>query len=624
MSLASFAAALGSQSRESSPVEGMSLGQATYEGLRDEAFAKRVAHFMADHGVSHPLPDLSIETASPVEKAQAILGAENVRGHTPNEWIAMSKAESLQALRPSTPVADTDLVSAVARLSAAAGSPLTGAERAQVAANADALPLELRAPLARLVDATAASYEAQSPLADVIMARAYAAKDPVDIVTTDAEREAMREIAFDLLAAENQFRDEVSGLGLTISTPVVMDPLGLVIVGSTGADTFQRSTTLRGDAVLIVDLGGNDRYLQSAGGACPDLLNVLAYCNGLVVSTVLDLAGDDSYEYNAVPAVVQGAGSTGGIGILYDVQGNDRYFSQFNRLTGNPLMYYIDGVFQGAGQAGVGILLDAVGDDVYTGNVKGSFNRGITGLGQGYGGVGGLGILADGLGDDQYLTNGLTVDTGGAFQGVYTNGVSIYAGVGIQTETGLGNDAYHSWDNASTTDYYAVGFAAFGGLGIMFEDGGDDDYQAVESATDPWINPLLNCAFGTASFDGVGIFLEMGGNDLYYGHTSSPRLAWTMNEGFGGPGTGYGLHVEVSGDDGHFMSASGGAGSRTMGRGILAVDFGNVFLGGGGNMGGTYLDAGGADLYTGAAPSRDNGQWVGGADVNLVPSGLLG
>lgn len=173
-----------------------------------------------------------------------------------------------------------------------------------------------------------------------------------------------------------------------------------------------------------------------------------------------------------------------------------------------------------------------------------------------------------------------------------------------------------------------MGFGAFGGLGIILEDGGDDSYVAGEEI---WNNPtgagiivpLLNCAFGTGSLGGVGIMLELGGDDSYFGNSISPREAYTMNEGFGGPGEAYGLFVDVSGDDGHFMEANGAAGSGTFGRGVLIADLGHALLGVGGNMFGTYLDAGGADQYTGAAPSGDNKQWAAGADVNLVPSGFL-
>jgi hypothetical protein len=246
-------------------------------------------------------------------------------------------------------------------------------------------------------------------------------------------------------------------------------------------------------------------------------------------------------------------------------------------------------------------------------------------MSQGFGNAGGVGIVSDGTGDDRWLAYGF--DTAGlrGFQGLYPGGTGFFGGLGILTDTGQSADDYYAWDNASSTDFYAFGFAAFGGTGIFFEDGGDDDYQAVEKATGvsgTVITPLLNCAFGTASFAGLGVFLEMGGDDHYFGDTIGPRSVATMNEGFGGPAEGEGIFLDVSGDDGHFMEAHPSFGANnygmTYGRGIL--------LGGGegllGDTVGVYLDLMGADTYTGAAPSRNNAAWPTGLDLEagLVPA----
>jgi hypothetical protein len=330
-----------------------------------------------------------------------------------------------------------------------------------------------------------------------------------------------------------------------------------------------------------------------------------------VASAVFDLQGDDLYSFTGQPTVAQGAGSMGGIGVLVDSTGNDGYYTMMERTTQPPFFQYVDGGVQGYGQAAVGIWVDATGNDVLESDIT-SANYDIWLFSQGVGNLGGVGLSSDGAGDDQWLSYGFDSGISG-FQGMYPDGSGFYGGVGVMTDTGLGNDDYHSWDNATTTDYYSMGFGAFGGTGIMYEDGGDDDYQAVESATNPWIIPLLNCAFGTASYAGLGIFIELGGHDHYFGDTVSPRATSTMNEGFGGPAEGEGLFLDVSGDDGHFMESHSGNGqSYTGGRGVL--------LGGGegltGDTVGVYLDLGGFDRYTGASPSRDNGAWVFGADIN--------
>jgi hypothetical protein len=599
------------------PLGTKSVGQLTHEGLQDPRFAARVQHYLADHGVNHP-QRMDLQGRSPLDVAHQTLTAEVRDGRTVAQWIKLAQASDLLALAPTGAPAPSDLATDVARLDADAGAPLSAAQKADVARQAAALPADVRAPFADLVHAMADAYEAQSPVASAVVARAASASGALDITLTDAERESTIANAMTLLAAQNAFRLAVKDVAWPdASVPLFRDPEGLVILGSTGNDVYERTSVLQ-DPVLIVDPSGSDTYHTTAGAACPDLLQVAHDCNGLVISVVIDLTGNDSYAYAGEPTDAQGSASLGGIGLLVDILGDDHYLSSFDRTQRGPVFMYVDGGAQGYGLAGVGILLDAQGNDVYEADITSS-SFDIWGFSQGFGNVGGVGIAADGGGNDQWLANGFDSNlTGCCFQGLYPGGTGFYGAVGILSDAGQGADQYHAWDNATTTDFYAYGFGAFGGVGIFAEDGGNDDYAAVESASNPFIVPLLNCAYGTGSFGGLGVFVEMGGNDHYFGDSVSPRAVYTMNEGFGGPAVGEGLFVDVSGDDGHFMQAHAGDGQGfTAGRGIL--------LGGGegitGNSFGVFLDAGGADQYTGAAPSRDNAVWPVGMDFDagLVP-----
>lgn len=627
LAVATLAAAL-APARNDSPLAGRTLGELHGMALRDAAFEARVQEYLRHHGVDHPRRLVDVQTTDPLERAQLILNTEVIQGRTPDAWVDLAHPDALLALRPGG-AADADLVDAVSRIAAAAGAPLTPAERASVARQAAALPADVAGPFARLATRVADAYEAQAPIARVVVARAHAGDEALDLLLTGPEREAMLQNALAVVAATNAFRDEVDGVQFPASsTPLFRDPLGLVILGSAGNDVYLSNGALE-DPVLLVDPAGADTYRNRAGAACPDPYSIAHECNGLALAVLLDLGGGDVYDHGTTaPTNVQGSGSIGGVGVLVDVMGDDAYRAHMHRGNRPAFFGYIDGGMQAFGQAGVGILLDAQGNDVYTADVSSS-GFSIWNLAQGYGGVGGLGFLADAGGHDRYLARGLASTLRlGDFQGVYTNGVSIYAGVGIQVDAGGGHDVYHAWDQATSTDYYAQGFGGFGGLGILVEQGGDDDYTAGEEIINNptgagTIVPLLNCAFGTGSFGGVGIMIEAGGNDRYFGDTRSPRAAYTMNEGYGGPGVAYGLFVDVSGDDGHFMEANGAAGSRTFGRGVLVVELGPLLLGTGGNMFGTYLDAGGDDEYTGAEPSADGQVWVLGADVNLIPTGIL-
>lgn len=570
---------------------------------------------------SHP-ERLPLPPVDPILGAKQALTVDELNGRTATAWVDMASPARLLSLR-SGGMRDADLATEVMRLSALAG---VAQDEADITARAGAVPAELRAPFAALVATVADAYAGQAPLAG-------------SVELTQAERDASIARAEAILAAVNDLRAIATDVDAPMSgEPIFTDGNGVVILGAESDDAWARipGAAVK-DPVLLVDLGGNDVYTTSAGGACGAA--VFHSCNGVPLSVLADFAGNDQYLYDGVPYSVQGSGSIGALGMLVDVAGDDLYHSKMTRTTSGPSGQYQDGVAQGGANAGVGILLDGAGRDVYQADVA-TGTRSIWNFAQGFGGYGGYGVLADGAGDDSFASVALGPGDGPQclnpqgfnicnFIGVYTNGVGFYGGVGVQVDLGSSSDRYRAHAEAKTTDFYAVGFAAFGGAGIFFEDGGDDDYAAGHVASNPFIQPLLNCAYGTGSFAGTGIFLEMGGNDNYLGYSSAGagKYSYTMNEGFAAPGAGYGLFIDLSGDDGHFMEANGGTRSDTFGRGVL-LEHGQ-FIGvstdgsGGGNHVGNYLDLGGNDQYTGAPPSADGARWSGGADVNLVPSAAL-
>lgn len=627
LTAASLAAALKSpvvSLDPSDPIQGMTLGQLTYQGMQDPRFAARVSHFLADHGVNHP-QKADLRGKSPIEAARSTLMSEVRDGRTPAEWIKLAKAENLLALQPVS-VSHGDLVSDVARLDEDAGAPLTSYQRAQLERDAAALPVDVRESFADVVHAVLVAWEAQAPIAAREVQKLHSLTLPTDLLLSDADRESSIQNALGLLAAENAFREQASRLVFPqSSTPLFRDPEGLIILGSVGSDSYVSNGILR-DPILIVDPSGDDSYRTSAGGACPDVLSLAFRCNGLVVSTVLDLSGNDSYAYAGTPMEVQGSGGLGGIGILVDVAGDDHYQSDFVRSRSTCCGYYLDAGSQGNGFAGVGLLLDGIGNDVYVATVTDALSdAGIWDMSQGFGNVGGVGIFADGAGNNQLLNYGFNGGCSGCFQGLYPGGTGLFAGVGVLSSTGAGASKYYGWDNATSTDFYAWGFAAFGGTGIFFDDGGDDDYAASQNSSANQVEvPLLNCAFGTASYAGLGIFVDMGGNDRYFSDTISTGLAghptwgsvFTQSEGYGGPAEGEGLFVDASGDDEHFMQAHPNNGPNapqyTTGRGVTLHGGSGLT----GNTFGIYLDLGGRDTYTGAAPSTDGALWGMGADIN--------
>jgi len=344
--------------------------------------------------------------------------------------------------------------------------------------------------------------------------------------------------------------------------------------------------------------------------------------NGLALAILVDVAGNDDYKYVGPVSVVQGAGSIGGVGILLDADGDDAYIADYTRTNTGPAMadiqYYFDGGAQGHGYGGVGVLIDGWGNDYYAANVTSTQGRCTWILAQGFGGLGGLGIASDVWGTDIWAAYGKGL-TGGsdcwgtgnfdAHQGLYTQGVGFYAGVGIMTDNGLGDDDYPNYVDAASTDYYAQGFGAFGGLGILADDGGNNEFVASSIATgaNP-TNPSLNCAFGTASLGGVGVMTVGTGADTYLARTKSTKGVITMMEGDSDIGAGFSVFVDAGGADVHKALAEPGVGfsGQIFGRGVLHTTW---------NLAGVFVDAGGAtDTYIPSPPGSNNAVWAFGID----------
>lgn len=570
---------------------------------------------------------------TPAQRANWLVNERPALGRTPASWLDWS--HTAFSLDPSAlaPLRVADLTTEVLRTQSLVGATPAINERASLDAQAAALPPVVRTELASLVATVNDAYAAQTPLALAIAARLDAGFDPHNPAMTVADRDATTARQQAIVAALARFKAVALPLiqampNAPLDAPLFQDSEGLIILGNVGNGTYTRSGNFP-DPVLLIEPGGSDIYNNSAGGACPVTPALLGgkwlQCNLLVISVVADLGtsgSDDQYTYNSEPAAVQGAGGPGGIGILVDVAGNDRYDATMTRGTINPLepvLYYLDGGAQGYGYAGAGLLLDGTGNDYYRFAVNSTAGRSIWALAQGFGGAGGIGIASDGAGSDQWIGQGLGITGGsGGFEGMYNQGVGFYAGVGIITDTGLAGDTYSGTVSAPTTDYYAQGFGAFGGLGLQADDGGNDSYLAKEVATASWINPLLNCAFGTGSYAGLGIMLEGGGNDIYVGNTTSNRSASVDDWGAGHPGVSYGLFVDGGGSDRYDMTAvsTGGGTHTTGGLGYWEPKLGNIINSPlGENTFGTFLDLGGAmDTYIGAPWAANNSQWAFGAD----------
>ncbi len=285
-----------------------------------------------------------------------------------------------------------------------------------------------------------------------------------------------------------------------IATQGFATPLGTLLLGGAGDDTHGEP------AFLVVDIGGNDRYL--AAYAAPTGL-------AAPVGLLLDLAGDDVYSDPALadsslaPAGCFGA-AAGGVGLLLDLAGNDDYRVRAAGLGcgcfGSGFLvdyagddhYFTQGRYgQGAGLVGLGALLDLAGNDEYSCALES----------QGIGSTLGTGLLLDLAGNDRYLAR----DDG--------NISALYEGQSVAMSQGCGYGR-----RADLGD----GHSLAGGVGLLVDGAGDDDYHAQV-----W-------AQGCGYWWGLGILEDRGGNDRYRnGKYSSGAAAHFA----------VGIHVDLAGDD---------------------------------------------------------------------------
>ena len=255
---------------------------------------------------------------------------------------------------------------------------------------------------------------------------------------------------------------------------------------------------------LLFDAGGDDRYVGYSG------MQGAAYAGGL--GLLIDAGGNDIYEaatgdryISADDLLVgddplyshghnQGSGfgrrgdypidgienhkhSSGGLGMLIDLKGNDRYRC---------------GSFcQGFGYwFGVGILSDVDGDDEYDGRIY-------------HGGAAvhmGLGIFADQRGDDRY---GEILPSAGL-----SLGFAHDFGMGLHLDGG-GDDLYRgAWQSFGTGSNQA--------LGLFLNVGGDDDYRSSHFLGFGMATGLSRPAgHARLAQRTAGIFIDTAGTDRY-------------------------------------------------------------------------------------------------------------
>lgn len=377
----------------------------------------------------------------------------------------------------------------------------------------------------------------------------------------------------------------------------------LLIVDAGGNDTYLGvGGTASADHPLtvVIDLKGNDRYLQDASMASRAIAEVpdrktrrISPCIGGAVfgyAFVLDVEGDDLYRSLGI---TQG-GTAFGVGVLVDSAGDDRYECYVNA--------------QGGADWGIGLLIDRAGNDRYH----------CFSMAQGYGGTKGYGLLLDVDGNDTYIAEEQVLDfpspqtdkhnvsmaqgAGYGRRADYTDGHSLAGGIGVLVD-GAGNDRY-------SCGVFGQGVGYWYGLGILSDGSGDDVYEGVwyvqgasahfaigileDTSGDDRYVATMNMAQGAGHDFSLGWLIELGGNDVY----RAPNLSLG-----GGNANSIGIFWDAAGDDRYEVQPSITLGRSNIGtRGSLRERA--LCLG-------LFCDTGGKDTYPESLPfARDNALWT--------------
>lgn len=279
---------------------------------------------------------------------------------------------------------------------------------------------------------------------------------------------------------------------------------------------------------VLYDAGGNDTYAAEAASQGAAFFGV-----GLL----LDAAGNDRYD---AFSLVQGFAGVRAVGALHDADGNDAYVTDHGDpdTGGDPLYWSIqipgrsnNAFAQGAAwgvrcdgtaacmSGGLGVLRDRAGNDRYESSVQAQasgywFGTGILADGsgadtydaryyvQGAGAHFAMALFLDEDGDDRYNTNFAARATSIGVGHDYTSAVHIDGG---------GNDTYRA-------PQLSLGSGNANGLGVLLNIGGDDVYEAVGEPTlgaasfsQEWYDACGPCL----SVATTGVFLDVGGDDSY-------------------------------------------------------------------------------------------------------------
>ena len=299
-----------------------------------------------------------------------------------------------------------------------------------------------------------------------------------------------------------------------IEEPILVDPVGLVILGGTGDDWYGVSS---GDVrstrpILVVEPGGHDEYYRDIAThgqwdveALPPSMQVI---DAPTPAIGIDLAGNDLYTRRVAHT---GFGGT----MMVDVEGDDKYGAfHIRRAIASANLGYAQ-------------LVDKEGDDEYVAK-EAAFGWAILGVG----------VLADREGHDSYVAD---VDSGGA----EVLGVGHNVGALAIVRDFAGDDLYRS-------GVISQGSANDDAFANFIDDSGDDTHFVHTTGEGSWGRKSVEEGGlqNAPTRRSLGHFVDGGGLDSYlYVNLLRPLDSFGNGVGSiaGGDGRRWGAFVDCSG-----------------------------------------------------------------------------
>lgn len=294
---------------------------------------------------------------------------------------------------------------------------------------------------------------------------------------------------------------------------------GGILVDACGNDTYLGGNFSLGSGLfgvgMLLDEKGDDKYFG-------DIFTLGAGSFGLGV--LVDMAGADQYTGSLL---AQGFAFVSGFGALIDSSGNDNYIA--GGKYKDILRYKDHYVSESQGfaigaipimSAGIGLLYDLSGNDLYTSDI----------FGQGSSYWWGLGSLIDEEGNDKYVSYQYAQGAGAHMTLGVLSGNDVYISHGVSQ--GCGHDLAFGflYDKSGNDDYVTCdlsqGAGSANGIGILVdEDGNDGYYVEKKDNTQGYGNPRRD-------YGSIGIFLDLAGKDHYDGNGKDSTW-WTTPSQWG-------------------------------------------------------------------------------------------